>query len=191
MRTRINNSQAPISSITHTDLDHASLSLHALTTLPLSPCARKYLSILQRVVSTAYTSPIETYITFVQLYNTPSRWTHDEFQAFIDPQNISAQILLAHFIAIQAILTPVLYMERHGFQGVDAPTCVLSWIEGIYKGVPGHLRGLVEWPRRVSAYPWNRFLGQKGTPDDEVEVGLSMYFPEEGFRGCAADTADF
>jgi hypothetical protein len=24
-----------------------------------------------------------------------------------------------------------------------------------------------------------------------VEVGLSMYFPEEGFRGCAADTADF
>jgi hypothetical protein len=95
------------------------------------------------------------------LYNTPSQWTHDEFQAFIDPNNSVAQILLAHFIAIQAILTPILYLERVGFEGVHAPTAVLGWVDGIYWNIPCHLRHHVEWPRQVSRYPFTRFMGLK------------------------------
>lgn len=59
--------------------------------------------------------------------------------------------------------------------------------------MPGHLRGLVEWPRRVSGYPFTRFLGQKGA-ENEGDVGLSVYFADEAFRGGgggAADTAEF
>jgi hypothetical protein len=173
MRSRIEDSKAQLNRISPADLDAASFSLHAVFALPMSNCARTYLSILQRVISSAYSDPIETYTTFVSLYNTPSTWTHDEFQAFIEPENAVAQILLAHFIALQAILTPILYLERVGFEGVDAPTCVLGWIEGIYGNVPVHLREYVAWPREVSRYPFMRFLGQR---EVDLETG---YFDEE------------
>ncbi|OAK95765.1 hypothetical protein IQ06DRAFT_297323, partial [Phaeosphaeriaceae sp. SRC1lsM3a] len=159
MRNRIGTSSRAC--VSHSDLDLAALSLHGLSDLTLSPCERSYWSILTQIIDSAYSQPVETYTTFVHLYNVPSQWSHDEFQAFINPANAVAQILLAHFIAIQAILTPILYLERVGFQGVDAPTCVLGWIEGIYRNVPVHLRHHVEWPRQVSRYPFMRFLGQR------------------------------
>jgi hypothetical protein len=169
MRARISTSNPP--HISPTELDLATHSLRALTSLPMSPTEHTYFSILTATIAHAYTSPEETYTTFVRLYNTPSSWTHDEFQAFVDPNNGTAQILLAHFIAVQAILTPVLWLERVGFQGVDAPTCVLGWIEGVYRNLPGRLRGHVAWPRQVSRYPFMRFLGQ-GLGDEEEASGL-------------------
>ncbi|KAF2834002.1 hypothetical protein CC86DRAFT_339730 [Ophiobolus disseminans] len=159
MRSRIGTSS--LNCMNREDLDLAAMSLHAIEELDMTECEHTYWSILVRTIDNAYERPVETYMTFVTLYNTPSKWTHDEFQAFIDPNNAVAQILLGHFIAVQAILTPILYLERVGFQGVDAPTCVLSWIEGIYRNVPPHLRHHVEWPRQVSRYPFMRFLGQQ------------------------------
>ncbi|KAF1834987.1 hypothetical protein BDW02DRAFT_497013 [Decorospora gaudefroyi] len=159
MQSRIGTSS--LHCVNHEDLDIGSMSLTSIECLSMTSWERSYWETLIRTVENAYEKPIETYTTFVTLYNTPSRWTHDEFQAFIDPNNSVAQILLAHFIAIQAILTPILYLERVGFQGVDAPTAVLGWIEGIYWGVPQELRHHVEWPRQVSQYPFIRFLGQR------------------------------
>lgn len=159
MRSRIGTSR--LNCVNREDLDLAAMSLHAIDDLSMSECERMYWETLVRVIDNAYDRPVETYTTFVTLYNVPSRWTHEEFQAFIDPHNAVAQILLAHFIAVQAILTPILYLERVGFQGVDAPTAVLSWVEGIYRNVPMHLRHHVEWPRQVSRYPFMRFLGQR------------------------------
>jgi hypothetical protein len=159
MRSRIGSSR--LNRVNHDDLDLAAQSLHAVSALPLSACEYTYWSILTRTVDNAYVHPEETYTTFVELYNRPSRWSHDEFQTFIDPDNAVAQILLAHFIAVQAILTPILYLERVGFQGVDAPTCVLGWIEGIYCNVPLKMRRYVEWPRQVAGYSFERFLGQQ------------------------------
>jgi hypothetical protein len=158
MHSRIGTSR--LNSVNREDLSLASDSLAAISSLPMSSCELTYFDTLSRVISNAYTNPVETYTTFVTLYNIPSRWSHDEFQAFIDPDNAVAQILLAHFIAIQAILTPILYLERVGFQGVDAPTCVLGWIEGIYANVPVGWKVFVEWPRQVSRYPFMRFLGE-------------------------------
>ena len=159
MRNRIATSQS--NCVNREDLDLATDSLHKIEALNMSEWERAYWDILAHTVENAYERPVEAYTTFVLLYNIPSRWTHDEFQAFIDPNNSVAQILLAHFIAIQAILTPILYLERVGFQGIDAPTAVLDWIEGIYHSIPSHLRHHVDWPRQVSKYPFTRFLGQK------------------------------
>ena len=136
------------------------MSLRDIELLNMSEWELMFWEILVRTVDHAYDRPVEAYTTFVLLYNTPSRWTHDEFQSFIDPNNSVAQILLAHFIAIQAILTPILILERVGFQGIDAPTAVLGWIEGIYKNIPPELRPHAEWPRQVSRYPFMRFMGQ-------------------------------
>lgn len=167
MRNRIGTSS--LNSVNRGDLDLATMSLNAIEEFNMSDWERKYWEILVHVVDHAYERPVEAYTTFVVLYNLPSRWSHDEFQAFIDPNNTVAQILLAHFIAIQAILTPILYLERVGFQGVDAPTAVLSWIEGICRSVPSHLRHHVEWPRQVANYPFVRFLGERQPNYFEVE----------------------
>jgi len=142
------------------DLDLAAVSLHSIDSLNMTSWERNFRDILVRTIDNAYDRPVESYTTFVLLYNAPSRWTHDEFQSFIDPNNSVAQILLAHFIAIQAVLTPILALERVGFQGIDAPTATLGWIEGIYGNVPRGLRTYVEWPRQVSRYPFMRFMGQ-------------------------------
>jgi hypothetical protein len=162
MKTRFGTSQR-LQCINQEDLDLAAISVRSIEYLNMSDWEKTYWDALYRTVNNAYDRPIEAYTSFVTLYNIPSRWTHDEFQAFIDPNNSVAQILLAHFIAVQAILTPILYLERDGFQGVDAPTAVMGWIEGIYRNVPHHLRHHVTWPRDVSRYPFMRFLGQKNT----------------------------
>ncbi|KAF2004810.1 hypothetical protein P154DRAFT_19288 [Amniculicola lignicola CBS 123094] len=158
MRSRLANSQ--LNSVNRDDLDSATLSLQVIEMLNLTDWEKSFYDILVRTVDYAYDRPVEAYATFVLLYNTPSRWTHDEFQSFIDPNNSVAQILLAHFIAIQAILTPILRLERVGFQGVNAPTSVLGWIEGIYKNIPPNMRHHAEWCRQVARYPFMRFLGQ-------------------------------
>ncbi|KAL1797495.1 hypothetical protein ACET3X_004101 [Alternaria dauci] len=158
MQMRVGTS--PLTCVNHEDLDMAASSLNLIKALRMSEWERSYWEILVCTVSHAYDSPVETYTTFVMLYNTPSQWTHEEFQAFINPSNSVAQILLAHFIAIQAILTPILYLERVDFQGVHAPTAVLGWIEETYWNIPYHMRHHVEWPRKVSRYPFMRFVGQ-------------------------------
>ena len=160
MKNRIGGS-TQYSCVNHENLDLAALSLRSIEYLNMSSFEQTYWNALNNTVQQAYDRPIEAYTSFVILYNIPSRWTHDEFQAFIDPNNTVAQVLQAHFIAVQAILTPILYLERVGFEGINAPTAVMSWVEGIYKNVPHHLRHHVEWPRQVSRYPFTRFLGQR------------------------------
>lgn len=159
MRNRISTSS--LNCVDKADLDLAAMSLHSINELDMSDWEHAYWEILIHTIDNAHGRPVEAYTTFVTLYNLPSRWMHDEFQAFIDVNNAVAQILLAHFIAVQAILTPILYLERAHFEGVDAPTRVLSWIEGIYHNVPAHLRHYAEWPRQVSRYPFMRFWGQQ------------------------------
>lgn len=159
MSNRVNTSQW--NCVSHRELNKAQFSLSSLKPLAMTSWEQNFFDILCRTVDCAYSRPVEAYTTFVLLYNAPSRWTHDEFQSFIDPNNSVAQILLAHFIAIQAVLTPILVLERVGFQGVDAPTATLGWIEGIYRNVPPGMRGHVEWPRQVSGYPFSRFMGQR------------------------------
>jgi hypothetical protein len=143
------------------DLNLAAMSLHDIECLEMTEWERNFWDSLVKTVDSAYDRPIESYTTFVLLYNAPSQWTHDEFQSFIDPNNSVAQILLAHFIAIQAVLTPILVLERVGFQGIDAPTATLGWVEGIYRNVPDRLRHYVTWPRQISRYPFMNFKGQR------------------------------
>lgn len=57
------------------------------------------------------------------------------FQAFVDPNSGVSQISLAHFVAVQADLTPILYLNRVGFEGTNAPPIVMSWIEETCKNI--------------------------------------------------------
>lgn len=154
MQNRLSNaSQFPVDT---NDLDDATASIKAVETLPLTDWEEAFHNVIVRTLEFAYNYPVQAYTTFVTLYNLPSRWTHDQFQSFINPHNSTSQILLAHFIAVQAILSPILSFERMGFQGVNAPTALLSWIENIYRTVPDCFRPYLEWCRTISRYPFHR-----------------------------------
>ncbi|KAF2742564.1 hypothetical protein M011DRAFT_462378 [Sporormia fimetaria CBS 119925] len=159
MRNRLASSQ--LGAVDREDLDAAAMSLRDIELLAMSEQERAYWEVLVRIVDNAYHDPVAAYTSFVLLYNIPAKWTHEEFQSFIDPNNAVSQILLAHFIAVQAILAPILTLERVGFQGVHAPTAVLGWIDGIYRNVPVELRHHVEFCKQVARYPFVRFLGDR------------------------------
>jgi hypothetical protein len=109
----------------------------------------------------------------VGTYSLPSNWTHEEFQSFIDPNNCVSQILLAHWIAVQATLTPILMFERLNFQGVNAPSAFMSWIILIYRNLPQSYRTHVEWCKTVSTYPYYRFHGALKQRHLEYEESVS------------------
>ncbi|KAF2491020.1 hypothetical protein BU16DRAFT_141498 [Lophium mytilinum] len=157
MQNRLANSAYCAISPDH--LDRAAESLEMVETLALADWERAFYSTLVQTVQHAYNDPVAAYTTFVTTYNIPSTWTHEEFQTFIDPNNCVAQILLAHWIAIQAILTPILMFERLGFQGVNAPSAFMEWILNIYRSLPASYRSHVEWCRTISTYPFHRFHG--------------------------------
>ncbi|KAF2273214.1 uncharacterized protein EI97DRAFT_164434 [Westerdykella ornata] len=164
MRNRL--AISPLPSVNRDDLEAAAMSLQEIELLNMTEWERTFWEIMVRTVEHAYNDPVAAYTTFVVLYNTPARWKHEEFQSFIDPSNAVAQILLAHFIAIQAILTPILAFERVGFQGVHAPTAMLGWIENIYRNIPEPLRPHVEFCRQVSRYPFQNMAGRR---NDEIQ----------------------
>lgn len=166
MQARVNESG--VNTINHDDLDQARASLRIVQTLNMTEWERHFFDILVRTIENAYERPVETYTTFVMLYNLPSRMSHDEFQSFVDPGNDVAQILLAHFIGVQFLLTPILMLERVGFQGINAPTAVLSWIEGIYFNVSLGLRHYVRWPMQMAGYPLMSSMGQQLTLEHDV-----------------------
>ncbi|OCK85355.1 hypothetical protein K432DRAFT_413347 [Lepidopterella palustris CBS 459.81] len=151
---------ASLCPINPTDLNDAKASLKLAGLLEMTDWEKQFHTVLVRTVDFAYGHPVEAYETFVSLYNLPARWSHEQFQSFIDPGNNVAQVMLAHFIAVQAVLTPILMFERLGFQGVNAPSAMISWVDIIYKNVSSSFRPYLEWCRLVSRSPLQRFLGQ-------------------------------
>jgi hypothetical protein len=137
-------------SISPFSLADAAHSLTTLTALSLTPSEQTYLLTLQRTISTAQFSPAHATAPFAALYTLPARWTHTEFRSFVDASNARALILLAHTIAVQVVLGPVLCVRCAGFEGVSAPAAAVGWIGCIWEVLPVGLRGLVEWPRRVA-----------------------------------------
>ncbi|KAH9876083.1 hypothetical protein J1614_003962 [Plenodomus biglobosus] len=131
-------------------LTAATTSLTALHSLPMAPHEQAFHRTLLQTIKNAHSNPVKTYTSFTSLYILPSTWAPPTFSSFISPANATAQILLAHFIAVQTVLAPLLYSARPGFAGVEAPTKMLAWVESVYCGVGGELRRFVEWPRGVA-----------------------------------------
>lgn len=86
--------------------------------------------------------------------------TNAEFASFVSPTNYLARVLLAHFVAIQQILVPILVYERANFSGVDAPTHFVDWLYTIENSLPQHggWRQYIEWPMTMTTMPvWMLF----------------------------------
>ena len=118
---------------------------------------------------------------------------HDSFKAFLDPNNIIAQMLLAYFIGIQMLMVPLAayeFPERANSSQAKVLYGMVEWADGLFERIEAtplneHLR----WPKRIvktvvaelggdfpdgpSVLRLDLPISQDGSPDElPFEVGL-------------------
>jgi hypothetical protein len=72
--------------------------------------------------------------------------SHRDFQAFVDPSNTVAQILLAHFVALQVLFAPIKSQEWSGRNMGRPNRGTVFRLDGIWNNVPKSMRRYLQWP---------------------------------------------
>ncbi|KAE8448950.1 hypothetical protein EG329_008746 [Mollisiaceae sp. DMI_Dod_QoI] len=83
----------------------------------------------------------------------------EEFREFINPANEVCQLLQAHFVAMQLIMTPITKAEQRGRESAAAGEgdgTTGRWLKTLHSNIPAHLLEYYEWTLWV---------------DDEVQKG--------------------
>ena len=97
------------------------------------------------------------------------------FQEFIDPSNIVARLLIAHFLAIRIIVAPIIDREYAGRARTLHARGHLDWLSMLYSECPPHLRRFLEWTIAV-----NNCLRDKIELKEEVIPKISISRKKEG-----------
>jgi hypothetical protein len=132
----------------------AIVSVEALTPL-LATCTqqeRQFQISLLAVLGSLLTSPRAGYQTFTHLYATFFDMSHTQFAAFISTANTTAQLLMAHFIALQLLMVPLVIQEwphRADRSKAAVVLGVVEWFERIFEEMPRGMKGFLEWPGEV------------------------------------------
>lgn len=87
--------------------------------------------------------------------------SNDLFRDFIDPENHTSRILIAHFLAIQLIMLPILDREWAGRTKNTPARMNLAWMTSIYESTPPYLQHLVEWPQAVAEAVRDELAGKQ------------------------------
>lgn len=80
---------------------------------------------------------------------------HEEFREFTNPANEVCQLLQAHFVAMQLIMTPITKTEwrnresadREADEGGDGTTG--NWLQTLHATIPVHLLDYYEWTKWI------------------------------------------
>ena len=73
-----------------------------------------------------------------------------EFASYCNISSVPCQLLQAHFVALQLVMTPVTkveleFKERETGRREGQNGQTVAWLVGIHKRVPRHLRGYFAW----------------------------------------------
>ena len=68
------------------------------------------------------------------------------FQEFVAPTNAVARLLIAHFLAIQTVVAPIIDRQYGGRARVMPVRGHNDWISTLYRQCPMELRRYMEWP---------------------------------------------
>lgn len=72
-----------------------------------------------------------------------------KFNDFANPNNTIGQILLAHFMALEVVLLPMLEREYEKTFPTNQLINRCSWFDTIEKSVPPEFQHFVQWPARI------------------------------------------
>lgn len=87
------------------------------------------------------------YFKFIYLYDAINNIDNDSFKEFINPHNNVSHILIAHFVAIQFMVGPLISRQWQGRPHAPPLRGQLYWISSIYSGVPPSMRKYISWPK--------------------------------------------
>jgi hypothetical protein len=105
---------------------------------------------------------------------------NEDFRLFVDPENLVAQVLIAHFLAIQFIMAPILDREYGQRSRVTPTRYHLSWVDTALNLLPEGMKYLLEWPKAVTDCVRDELQG-KQAPVSRISIlrkkeGFSMRF---------------
>lgn len=84
---------------------------------------------------------------------------YDEFREFTNPANEVCQLLQAHFVAMQLIMTPITraeWKDRESYKSDEGDGTTGRWLRTLHSTIPVHMLKYYEWTLWV---------------DDEVQRG--------------------
>ncbi|RMZ77148.1 hypothetical protein DV737_g4515, partial [Chaetothyriales sp. CBS 132003] len=108
---------------------------------------------LQNVLSSLLVSSDSGYEKFIDLYSVWYELCHDSFKAFLDPNNMVAQLLLTYFIALQMIMVPLAVYEwpqRADSSQAKVLYGTVEWADGLFERLDDTpLSEHLMWPKRI------------------------------------------
>ncbi|RFU28797.1 hypothetical protein B7463_g7532, partial [Scytalidium lignicola] len=130
-------------------VDGAEKSLRCLPPLFNLPVHMDFYQHLTAAISAAKLSSLSAYFKFIYIYDGINRMDSESFQEFVDPNNKISQILIAHFVAMQFLVAPIIARQWQGRSRTTPVRSQLDWITSIYNDLPPGMRKYIEWPRAV------------------------------------------
>ncbi|KAF4821047.1 hypothetical protein CGCSCA5_v003358 [Colletotrichum siamense] len=121
-------------------------SLRDVGALCGSVCEVEYLAGMKRVVGLAIAGSEDAYLEFAAMYNRLGEMSSDDFVRFSAPGNHAARILLGHFFLLAQVVEMINHRRGRSREGRFRARVTLAWLEGIEEGLPGELKGYLEWP---------------------------------------------
>ncbi|TEY28275.1 hypothetical protein BOTCAL_1038g00010 [Botryotinia calthae] len=133
----------------------------------------EFFGMLLAVVEQWETSSLSAYFKFVQIYLAISKMSDRTFYAFIDERNKVARVLIAHFLAVQKIMGPILCRETEISDSGSLNGDIRMGSE---------IRGHKKWVDGI----WSQLTG-----DGEEKWKKSMEWPKEVFRSENSGNLDY
>lgn len=133
-------------------LTPAILSVEALRPLLRTTMDHHFHASLLSVLFALQESSKAGYANFCRLYAAFWDMSHDQFAVFVDPQNTPAQLLMAHFLALQMLMVPLLvheWPERNDPARARALLGSVEWAEKICERSPLPMRPYLRWCTEV------------------------------------------
>lgn len=110
-----------------------------------SKLGKSYLYEIEKCISDF----LEGYWRLVSIYNVIGMLSDAEFSTFSNPSNIIGQILLAHFMALEVLLLPMLEREYEKTFPINQLINRCNWFDTIEKSVPPELQHFIHWPAGI------------------------------------------
>ncbi|KFY96242.1 hypothetical protein V498_02781 [Pseudogymnoascus sp. VKM F-4517 (FW-2822)] len=127
----------------------AAASLEALNFVLEDEVNSFYYQQLTNVASGIKASSKLGYWRLVSIYNVIGMLSDAEFSTFSNPSNIIGQILLAHFMALEVLLLPMLEREYEKTFPINQLINRCNWFDTIEKSVPPELQHFIHWPAGI------------------------------------------
>jgi len=107
---------------------------------------------LLNVLFSLQQSPGQGYLNFMYLYSIFYSVSHEQFAAFVNPNNLVMRVLLAYFISLQFVMTPLStheWPDRAELERPEALVGMIEWSEKIFESTPADLLVYLQWPMEV------------------------------------------